>query len=271
LILGMLRDVLARQAQQMGLTPAAPEAAPPPAAPAPAPETPKRDSPPAAPPPPESPPLEPEAALPPSSPRPAGPGSEFEPEPEPLTKRELAELAEYDELAAQPMVAGHLLRTLRVLVVGLLAVLILVNLPLFNGLALARALPDRQALIIRDGLLLKGSGPEIYVLENDRKRWVSSLDAFAHYGYTWDEVHIVEDAFLQQFPDGRPLHVLLKCDASPHIYRLENDRKRWIKDIPTFEAEGHVWEDVRFVSCSYLRNLPDGLPIPPDAGAPPQP
>jgi hypothetical protein len=28
---------------------------------------------------------------------------------------------------------------------------------------------------------------------------------------------------------------------------------------------------VRFVHCGYLRDLPDGLPIPEDAGPPPQP
>jgi len=47
--------------------------------------------------------------------------------------------------------------------------------------------------------------------------------------------------------------------------------KRWIVDIATFEAEGHVWEDVRIVSCYYLRNLPDGETIPPGYGPPPQP
>ena len=52
---------------------------------------------------------------------------------------------------------------------------------------------------------------------------------------------------------------------------LENGQKRWIKDIDTFLAEGHVWEDVRFVSCEYLRSIPDGPPIPEDAGPPPQP
>ncbi len=109
------------------------------------------------------------------------------------------------------------------------------------------------------------------MLENNHKRWISSIDAFKHYGYQWDEVHVVDDSFLRQFPDGRPLHVLLKCNDSPHIYRLENDKKRWIKDIPTFKDEGHVWEDVRFVTCERLREIPDGLPIPPDAGPPPQP
>ena len=95
--------------------------------------------------------------------------------------------------------------------------------------------------------------------------------------------------YVLQRPDGRDFHIRLvifqrldqrdhrgrsdplKCDGSPHIYRLENQAKRWIKDIETFEAEGHVWEDVRFVSCQYLRDLPDGPPVPEDAGPPPEP
>lgn len=38
-----------------------------------------------------------------------------------------------------------------------------------------------------------------------------------------------------------------------------------------FEAEGHVWEDVMFVPCDRLRSIPNGPPIPPDAGPSPQP
>jgi hypothetical protein len=149
---------------------------------------------------------------------------------------------------------------------------ILVNIPVTQyGVSLARIMPDSASLIIRDGLILKGSGPEIYRLEDNRLRWISSLDAFEHLGLTWQNVHVVEDSFLNKFEKGRPIHVLLKCGSSPHIYRLENQEKRWIRDIDTFLAEGHVWEDVRFVSCQYLRDLPDGPPIPEDAGPPPQP
>lgn len=164
---------------------------------------------------------------------------------------------------------GKVLGRLAILVVGLI---ILVNIPLTRyGVSLARILPDSSSLIIRNGLVLKGSGPEIYVLEDDQLRWISSMDAFEHLGLTWEDVHVVEDAFLDKFEKGRPVHVLLKCQASPHIYRLENDQKRWIQDIDTFLAEGHVWEDVRLVTCQYLRGIPDGASIPEDAGPPPQP
>ena len=178
----------------------------------------------------------------------------------------------YEQLAAAPRPADPTARRLLLrLTIGVFLAILLINIPLVRGLPLARALPDSRALIIRDGLVLKGSGERIYVLQGNEKRWISSLDAFAHYGFKWELVHQVDDAFLARFPDGPALHVLVKCSTSPHIYRLENNHKRWIKDIATFEAEGHVWGDVRFLSCEHLRSLPDGPTIPEDAGPPPQP
>jgi hypothetical protein len=65
--------------------------------------------------------------------------------------------------------------------------------------------------------------------------------------------------------------ILLKCASSPHIYLLEDGAKRWVKDIPTFQAQGYTWDDVEMAPCADLRALADGRSIPPDAGAPPQP
>jgi hypothetical protein len=65
--------------------------------------------------------------------------------------------------------------------------------------------------------------------------------------------------------------ILLKCAQSPHIYLLEDGQKRWIDTIETFTDRGYVWSDVFFVSCPTLRSVPDGEPIPADAGPPPQP
>jgi hypothetical protein len=69
----------------------------------------------------------------------------------------------------------------------------------------------------------------------------------------------------------RPEPILLKCHASAHIYLLQDGQKRWVKDIPTFEAEGYRWGDVQFIRCDDLRLVPDGETIPPGAGPPPQP
>ena len=65
--------------------------------------------------------------------------------------------------------------------------------------------------------------------------------------------------------------ILLKCSGSPHIYLLDQGEKRWINTIDTFEDRGYIWRDVHFISCNALRDIPDGTPIPADAGPPPQP
>jgi hypothetical protein len=69
----------------------------------------------------------------------------------------------------------------------------------------------------------------------------------------------------------QPYPILLKCPGSPHVYLLEEGEKRWVKDIPTFEARGFEWREVSTISCADLRSVPDGPPIPPDAGPPPVP
>ena len=75
------------------------------------------------------------------------------------------------------------------------ALIVLVNIPVNRyGVSLARMMPESASLIIRDGLVLKGSGPEIYILQDDKLRWISSLDAFEHLGLKWGDVHVVDDA-----------------------------------------------------------------------------
>jgi len=77
---------------------------------------------------------------------------------------------------------------------------------------------------------------------------------------------------IQQAVYERPQPILLRCPGSPHIYLLQDGQKRWVKDIPTFEAEGYRWSDIaQNISCGDLRQVPDGETIPPGSGPPPQP
>ena len=71
------------------------------------------------------------------------------------------------------------------------------------------------------------------------------------------------------YSDAAP--ILLKCTDSPHIYLLEEGEKRWVDDIETFNDRGYTWKDVHLITCQDLRSIPDGVPIPEDAGPPPQP
>ena len=174
-----------------------------------------------------------------------------------------------------PVIGMH--RTLWKVAVLFMLLLVVVNIPLpfsfmgVRGVALARIIPDSKSLVIREGLIFKSeTAPEVYVLgENLEKRWITDIEAFAFYNIKWRQVNIVDDRFVAQFEDGEPVYVLTKCRTSPHVYALEAGKKRWIKDIPTFEAQNFVWEQIMFKSCSQIARIPDGPPIPEDAGEPP--
>ena len=76
---------------------------------------------------------------------------------------------------------------------------------------------------------------------------------------------------VQEIIYEEPAPILLKCSSSPHIYSLQEGTKRWIDSIDTFRERGYDWDDVHFVTCDDLRSVPDGVPIPANAGPPPQP
>jgi hypothetical protein len=159
------------------------------------------------------------------------------------------------------------------LALGMLIAIVLINIPInAQGTALARSIPSSASLVIANGLIVKeATSPDVYVYKDDAFHWITTLDAFEYFGYRWQNVHIVEAGFLSQFPKGKPIYVLLKCDGNPHIYQLDAGYKRWIVDIATFTAEGYIWQDVKIVPCRTLRNLPDGDSIPPGRGTPPPP
>ena len=177
------------------------------------------------------------------------------------------------EPAARPLGPPHAARLMLRLALALVVLVVVVNIP-FNsfGTTLATMLPDSSAWVIVDGFVVKEEDdPEIYIFQDDQMRWISSIEAFEAYGYTWGDVHVAPDGYLDGFEIGAPLEVVAKCWASPHVYRLEGGEKRWIRDIQTFVSEGYVWEDVLSLSCEYLRSIPDGETIPPGSGPPPTP
>jgi hypothetical protein len=130
----------------------------------------------------------------------------------------------------------------------------------------------------------------IFQARSGRSRWLSAMHRTFAIGTVlyliWAVVGLIAPPWLfrgdpaqaaslppsiQQIVFEQPEPILLKCPTSPHIYLLEAGQKRWVKDIATFEAEGYRWSDVEYVTCADLRSVPDGVPIPPDAGPPPQP
>jgi hypothetical protein len=163
---------------------------------------------------------------------------------------------------------GHMGHSLGQILIVLVVLLVLVNIPTnFYGAGLAQIMPKATAIVIRNGMLLKGSGPELYVLQDHVLRRINNPEAFDYYIHQ-HKVHLVEDNVLESFGRGRSIYRLVTCPNSSHIYALEQGQKRWVKDPPT-RNQAEPWDEVRVVSCDYLRQLPEGSPILGDVGPPP--
>ena len=192
-------------------------------------------------------------------------------------------------------VTGRAQAWLRRALIAVAALALLVGLYAFAAIlyrtAIDKLTPNRLTFI---GWNLVNIGILVLVLVKqlrvNKKSWLSRLhSAFATgaVAYTiWALVVIlaipwlfgIDQGEVSQLPESvqkivyeTSPPILLKCTQSPHVYLLDEGEKRWIQDIPTFEAQGYQWREVKRVSCDVLDAVPDGLPIPKDAGEPPQP
>jgi len=107
--------------------------------------------------------------------------------------------------------------------------------------------PLSTPVVYPDKSLIKGSGPEIYLIENSTRRHIASVFLFNNQGYKWKDVIKVSDEELLSHPLGNP--VLLKDGtlvkgSSPEIYLIKNEKKHWIKTADVFLKLGFKWTNV---------------------------
>lgn len=159
-------------------------------------------------------------------------------------------------------------RTLAQILVVFVVLLILVNIPINEyGIGLAHLAPDSPSIVIQDGMLLQGSEPTVYLMEDHKLRRISSPEAYQVYFQDRRSVNQVEQELLAQFGQGRPIYHWISCRATSLIYALENGQKRLcpggcgvVNDPQTGQAR--PWDKVHPVACKYLDSLPDGPPLP---------
>ncbi|MGI8423514.1 MAG: PQQ-binding-like beta-propeller repeat protein [Chloroflexota bacterium] len=71
---------------------------------------------------------------------------------------------------------------------------------------------DLEDIVVRSvslqtesGLLVKGGGDRVYLLEGGVRRWVSTEAAFEARGFSWSNVHLVSESFLGNVAEGASL------------------------------------------------------------------
>jgi predicted acylesterase/phospholipase RssA len=116
---------------------------------------------------------------------------------------------------------------------------------------------------IRHGLLLRGSGPEIYVLYGGSKLWIRSMPAFNGMGYTAADVLTVPDGVLAKLPQDRPADgTLLATKGDPKVFVMLDGQRRWVTGPAVLDRDAPVWDSswphIRYIPSDTLAAIPAG-------------
>ena len=98
-----------------------------------------------------------------------------------------------------------------------------------------------------DGTLLKT--PEsfkVYVIINQKKKWIPTPEVFETLGYQWGSITIIDRTKLAQIPDYEDN--LIRTIGDYKVYLIVNGIKRHIPNPEIFLNYGFSWDDVKDVS-----------------------
>ena len=109
--------------------------------------------------------------------------------------------------------------------------------------------------------LVKGSGPEVYVLENGTKYWVPSIDVFNRFNFKWGNIKTYSDMVIQNYPqsdnwntyDNYPNGSLVK-GSGPEVYLIEQGKRRWIPSPTIFLGNDFGWKYILDINDNDLDN-----------------
>ncbi|MDQ0901561.1 MULTISPECIES: glycosyltransferase family 4 protein [unclassified Paenibacillus] len=125
---------------------------------------------------------------------------------------------------------------------------------------------------IPDGMLVKGSSPAVFLLEDGMKRPFMNGESFYFYRFKWEQVLVLEDMILNLYPTGRginqvghfipnaPSHLLVKGTSSG-IYMWNAQKLRSIATHSIFDRLKFNINDVVSIPDTLIHALPKGEPI----------
>lgn len=95
---------------------------------------------------------------------------------------------------------------------------------------------------------IKGTGPEIYLLDKGRKDHITSPEAFNAWGIPGGQITILNDQEINSLPNGPEIGFLIKPDNSATIYKVEAGKKAHIPNPDIFYAWGFDSRNVAVIS-----------------------
>jgi hypothetical protein len=123
---------------------------------------------------------------------------------------------------------------------------------------------EASPVVISNNSLVKGSGPKIYLIDNNQKRWIKDEQTFVSYGFDWNKIIKISDIDLAKYADGVSLSksafadgALIK-DSDPKVYLIQSGKKRWITSANAFKKNNFKWSSVIETSKEIVSSYVDG-------------
>ncbi len=106
-----------------------------------------------------------------------------------------------------------------------------------------------------DGMLVKAAGdPRVYVMRNNKKRWLRSEEVFLSYGYSWGGIFELPPGVVEALPSER----LVRVRETGTIYVLnEAGWKRRILNPDVFRSYGFIDGDMGIINQVELNGYPE--------------
>jgi hypothetical protein len=108
--------------------------------------------------------------------------------------------------------------------------------------------------------LVKGSGPEVFLIQNGTRRWITDSKSFDAYGFKFRDVKEIFDSELNKYPMGTPISndgTLLKGSGS-QIYMIVDGTRRLIPARVSDKYQLYS-KKVHRVSDRNLFSIPEGV------------
>lgn len=125
----------------------------------------------------------------------------------------------------------------------------------------------QAAATLPNGILVKGSGPEVYFMENGMRRWIASEKIFNDLAFQWDRIQNFSDEDVRGYPRGKdittssyPDGALVRPDGVK-VYLTERASLRWVETEQDFINLGLDWRAVMDVPAERVARTYKGKTI----------
>lgn len=83
---------------------------------------------------------------------------------------------------------------------------------------------------VKEGSLVKGSTPAVYVIEDGKKRHIPDPATFKHMGFSWNAIRQISDEVLQQIADGQPLPSVKSQKPEKLQQRVKENKRKELEE-----------------------------------------